>query len=269
MKFSKYQGLGNSFILFDYLTVENLNLEKLAKKICDVNIGVGADGMILVKTDPLEMIFYNQDGTIAKMCGNGIRCFAKYLSDNKMLPERRFDCITGAGVLSLNIETVEPFMVKVDIGKPNYNKEEIPMNFDGDNRLYKLEIKQKTFNCATLFIGTIHTVIMVKELKEKEVIEYGALIEKHDYFPDRTNVNFVKVNSENELTLKTFERGVGLTYACGTGACAAVVTLNNLGKVSKKVKVSLPLGHLIIELTDDAVYMIGPAKKILTGDWEE
>lgn len=270
IKITKMQGLGNDFVILDYAEYEKtgLSMSDLAKKICDRNFGVGADGMIIPMLDSkiadIGWYFYNSDGTTAQMCGNGIRCFAKYAKDYDLVKSNKFSIETLAGIITPEI--LEDGMVRVNMSKPILESQKIP--FSGKSNKENIVIKDKTFEINAVSMGNPHCVIFVQD--GSDLLEmaktYGPEIEKHSLFPEKTNVEFVKVISKNEIDMRVWERGCGITLACGTGACASVVAgiLNNL--TDSKVKVNLLGGTLTIEwqgssenLAQD-VFMSGPAQ---------
>lgn len=282
---TKMQGLGNDFVILDYPEYEKtgLSMPELAKKLCDRHFGVGADGMIIPKLDtqtkiieredkePLSFTpdigwyFYNSDGSIAQMCGNGIRCFAKYAKDKKLINTDKFVVETLAG--HIIPEILENGEVKVNMSKPILTPKEIP--FGGDKNLnFEITIDDKTFKANAISMGNPHCVIFVED--DCDLLDlaktYGPKIEVHPLFCEKTNVEFVKVKSRTEIDMRVWERGCGITMACGTGACACVVAgvLNNL--TENEVRVNLLGGALTIEwqglgqnsLKD--VFMSGPAQ---------
>jgi len=271
IKITKMQGLGNDFVIVDYPEYEktNLTMSELAKMICNRNFGVGADGMIIPNVSPskgdIGWYFYNSDGTTAQMCGNGIRCFAKYARDKKLVNSNKFEIETLAGIITPEI--LDDGSVKVNMAKPILEPNLIP--FNGDRNLnYDLKIDDKNFKLNAISMGNPHCIIFVED--DSDLLElaktYGPKIENHPIFPEKTNVEFIKIISKNEMDLRVFERGCGITLACGTGACASVVAgiLNNL--TENKVKVNLLGGALTIEWqgsTDNLVqdvFMTGPAE---------
>lgn len=262
IKITKMQGLGNDFVLLDYEEYEKtgLAMDELARKLCDRHFGVGADGMIIPNcelradslADPLNAnnsntnnadigwYFYNSDGSTAQMCGNGMRCFAKYVYDKKLVNKKKFSVKTLAGVIKP--ELLDDGLVKVDMGAPILEDDKIP--FKGSRKLKALD---REFEIFPVSMGNPHCIIFVEENPLKFAETYGPSIEKHEFFPEKTNTEFVKVLSRNEVDMRVFERGCGITLACGTGACATVVAgvLNNL--TEQKVKVNLLGGPVIIE----------------------
>lgn len=246
IKITKMQGLGNDFVILDYDEYEKtgMTMSELALKLCDRHFGVGADGMIIPKTDTTDTdigwYFYNSDGTTAQMCGNGMRCFAKYVYDNKYVDKKQFSVQTLAGVIKP--ELLDSGLVKVDMGAPILEDEKIP--FKGDR---KLKANDREFEIFPVSMGNPHCIIFTDEDPLELAQNYGPFIEKHEFFPEKTNTEFVKVLSRDEVDMRVYERGCGITLACGTGACATVVAsvLNNL--TEQKVKVNLLGGAVIIE----------------------
>lgn len=280
IKLTKMQGLGNDFVVLDYDEYEKtgLAMPELAKKLCDRNFGVGADGMMIPNLSPQDKsadigwYFYNSDGTTAQMCGNGIRCFAKYVKDKKLVDSNKFSVETLAGIIIPEIQ--DDGNVKVNMSKPILISEKIP--FFGENNLnYELKTSEKTFKINAVSMGNPHCVIFSDG--SEDLLEmaktYGPEIEKHPLFPEKTNVEFVKIISKNEIDMRVWERGCGITLACGTGACACVVAgiLNNL--TENKVKVNLLGGALTIEWQGSSenleqnVFMSGPAEYTFFADY--
>jgi len=271
IKLTKMQGLGNDFVVLDYPEYEKsgLSMPELAKKLCDRNFGVGADGMIIPnlkpKTGDIGWYFYNSDGTIPQMCGNGIRCFAKYVTDKKLVSSNKFGVETLAGIITP--ELLEDGNVKVNMSKPILTSALIP--FKGEHNLnFDVQIDDKNFKLNAVSMGNPHCVIFIDDNSDLLDLAktYGPKLENHTLFPEKTNVEFIKVVSRTEIDLRVFERGCGITLACGTGACASVVAgiLNNL--TENKVKVNLFGGALTIEWQgspkslEHDVYMSGPAE---------
>ncbi len=273
IKFTKMQALGNDYIYVDCFrqNLSRVNLSDLAKKISDRHFGVGSDGLILIapgKVCKFRMIFYNPDGSEAEMCGNGIRCFVRYLYDRGLSKRKTQGIETKAGVIKTEIiKTSRDFIVKADIGRPILERKKIPMKGKGDlciNR--ELRINGKKVRINSISLGNPHTVIFVNEFG-KDWKKIGSQVENHPIFPRRTNVEFVKIVNRKNIRLKIWERGVGETLASGTGACAATVTgvLNN--KLDPKVKAQFDHGQLQIEWNEenDHLFMIGPAVEIFSG----
>jgi diaminopimelate epimerase len=271
--FTKMQALGNDYIYVDCFrqNLSGINLSDLAKKICHRHFGVGSDGLILVapgKVCKFRMIFYNPDGSEAEMCGNGIRCFARYLYDQGLSKKKVQEIETKAGVIKTEIiKTTKDFLVKADIGKPILERKEIPMKGKGKfciNEELKLDGRKIRINSISL--GNPHTVIFVGEFG-KVWREIGSQVENHPIFPKRTNVEFVKILSPKSIRLKIWERGVGETKASGTGACAATVAGVLDKKLDRKVRAEFDYGELQIEWDgeNDHLYMTGPAVETFSG----
>lgn len=246
MKFEKYHGLGNDFLITEDLSI--VGNSELIKSVCNRYTGIGSDGLIIVKKDPLEMIFYNQDGTRGEMCGNGIRCFSYYCYNHNLLDSNNFECHTLDGVKHLEIKSDSPFIVKVKMGEMIDKIDSINIEFNG-----------KQYLVYSLNFGVPHAVIYTTEEITEEL---GKYISNHPYFVNKTNVNFVNIIDENNIKIITYERGVGFTKACGTGSCSSVVVSKKLGLVKNEVFVHQALGKLLITIEDNNIYMEGPSKKV-------
>lgn len=270
MKFEKYHGLGNDFIIVDKKEIgKELKYSELAKNICNRKTGIGADGLIIASIDEgnnYEMIFYNADGTFDTMCGNGFRCFCLYLKNNNLISENELKIKTGAGILKAKIVNDNPFMVKVNMGRESYYHETIKFNPQEELFNKKILIEDEEFFITGLFMGTTHTVTFVEDISNEFVDKYGPLINELEFFPIDTSVNFCKIE-DGKLKIKTWERGVGRTLACGTGSCSSAIVAKRLGLMGDHVVVKHLLGELEIELEKD-VYMIGTGVQIATGDFK-
>lgn len=266
IKVTKMQGCGNDFVILDYQEYEKTGLEmsELAQKLCDRNFCIGADGMIIPNLEPngetdIAWYFYNSDGTTAQMCGNGMRCFAKYVYDKKLVDKKSFSVKTLAGIIKPEI--LDDGFIKVNMGTPILTDEEIP--FKGER---VINIKEKRFEITPVSMGNPHCVIFTDENPMDLAQNYGPIMEKHPYFPEKTNTEFVKIISRNEIEMRVYERGCGITLACGTGACASVVAcvLNNL--TENKVRVNLLGGAVNVEWSGTVenpkqdIFLIGPAQ---------
>ena len=277
IKLTKMQGCGNDFVIIDYPEYEKtgLKMSDLAKKVCNRNFGVGADGMIIPKLNPenkeadISWYFYNSDGSTAQMCGNGMRCFAKYCIDNKLVDKKSFSVETLAGIIKP--ELLDNGLIKVNMGKPILENKKIP--FWSENGEKKLTALDREFEITPVSMGNPHCVIITDEDPMKLAQTYGPVIEKHEIFPEKTNTEFVRVKSRMEIDMRVFERGCGITLACGTGACASVVAcvLNNL--TENKVKVNLLGGPVFIEWQGSAddkeqdIFLIGSANYSFFADY--
>lgn len=271
IQFSKYHGCGNDFIILTEDSVSNLPFPELAKQICHRQLGVGADGLIIVKQDPMEMIFYNSDGSRAPMCGNGLRCFAKFCFDEGICKSESYSVNTLAGTMGVHIVGLDPFLVEVNMGKPDFDPKRCGIKTDQDRFLkQKLQLKNGQIEVSSCFMGTIHTVVWMEELDETNLEKLGEEISNHPVYLEKTNVNFVQIQNRNTMKLITYERGAGMTFACGTGACASVVIGALEGKCERDAFVLLPYGQLRIEQkTNDEVMMTGPAVRIAQGCYED
>lgn len=264
IKISKYQGLGNDFIICDDEKLLEYDFSKLAQILCNNKKTGKTDGFIFVKKKPLTMFFYNQDGSIGTMCGNGLRCFVKYCYDNGIIKKLENDVITKAGTYKTQIINKEPFIVKVQMGKPNFSASFLKIKTDLNEYINQEYIyNEKSYKLTSLFMGTHHTVVFINSLEELTE-ELGHTLCHLSIFDDRTNVDFVVVKNEKELHVKTYERGVGYTQACGTGACASFVVASMFGLCSNDVEVHFELGSLKINESNGEIYMQGPAEKILS-----
>ena len=278
IKFTKMQGLGNDFVLVDNeeFKKSGLSYAELAKKMCDRNFGIGADGLIIVNpsdmkadTDTCWRII-NSDGSEPQMCGNGIRCFAKYVFNKNIVNKKKFTVNTLAGVITPEI--LDNGQVRVDMGAPILEARKVPTSVGSDETLlnYEVEANGRKFKINAISMGNPHCIIFTNEDSEKLAKEYGPYLEVHELFPEKTNVEFVQVLSKNHVKIDVWERGCGITLACGTGSCATVVAaiLNNLTENS--VDADLPGGRLNIEWQGDknsSVYMNGNAEYVFSGEY--
>ena len=272
MKFQKMHGLGNDFILMDEIDPSRFDLEELAINLCDRHQGIGADGIILIlpsEVADVKMRIINSDGSEANMCGNGIRCFAKYVYDNQINTARSFTIETGAGIMvpELIIEDEKVLAVKVNMGSPNLERSAIPMTGAAGTVINEpLNVSSQEYTVTSMLMGVPHTVVFVDNLNDTDIITIGRQIEKNPLFPKGTNVNFVEVINDSEIKVRTWERGAGSTLACGTGSCASAVASCLNGKTGKVVTVHLTLGDLLIEWIDGIVYMTGSANHVFSGE---
>lgn len=260
MNFIKMHGLGNDFILIDSRKqqLEGINYSKLAVKLCDRNFGIGADGLLIAApsgTADVKMMVFNPDGSEAEMCGNGIRCFAKYIYETLEKKKEIISIETLAGVMLPSIieHKGRVAVVEVDMGIPK------------DIR----NAKVRDFNATMVSMGNPHCVIFTEDLSKVHIGTVGPEIETDRMFPKRTNAEFVQILSGKEIIIKVWERGAGETLACGTGACASVVAGVTLGKLERDVLVHLPGGNLDIEWQADShVILRGPAETVFEGKIE-
>ena len=263
---SKYHGCGNDFIIARASALSGIDLTDLARHACDRHTGIGADGFIAVAEDPLEMVYYNQDGSRAPMCGNGIRCFAAFCHDEGIMIQDAYDVQTLAGVQKVKVMQEEPFQVRIDMGMPSDALERIGIESPIWGMPLRLSDGQ-TITLYSLFMGTIHTVVFVDEFAA-DLAEIGRQVCMHPLYAHQTNVNFVQVVDEHTMRVRTYERGCGMTLACGTGACASLVCAVREGKMSEKAHVLLEKGELVVELNAQGhVMMSGPAVRVMKGEY--
>ena len=271
MQFWKMHGLGNDFIVIDNRDGQICDADSagLARRLCERHISIGADGLLLLSNSAvsdMQMRIFNADGSEAEMCGNGVRCFAKYCYENGILKKKQLAVETLAGVkhVWLIVENDTVIAVKVDMGTPEWDRSKIPMQGQGTCINQDLRVDEETYKVTCLSMGNPHCVIFVENVDEFPVEYVGPIIENHEAFPKRTNVEFTQVSGKNELKVRVWERGCGETMACGTGACASALVANHLGKVSGKVKVHLRGGNLLLDV-GERVFMTGPAEKVFEG----
>lgn len=271
MKFQKMHGLGNDFIMFNEIDPVKFDLAALAIQLCDRHQGIGADGIILIlpsEVADVKMRIINSDGSEANMCGNGIRCFAKYVYDNHIKSDRSFSIETGAGVMipKLIVKDGNVLSVKVNMGAPVLERAAIPMTGPAGKVINEaFQVDGKELKITSLLMGVPHTMVFVDHLEDVDIVTMGKLIERNPIFPKKTNVNFVEVINNREIKIRTWERGAGCTLACGTGSCASAVAACLNGKTGKEVVVHLPLGDLLIEWIDGIVFMTGTADHVFEG----
>lgn len=278
LEFGKYHGLGNDYIIINDIkwSIPEGKKSSLALKLCEMHFSIGADGLIFVcesKEADIRMRIFNNDGTESESCGNGIRCFSKYIYENNIVKkdEIKIETLKGIMVAKLNIVGNTVNSVKIDMGPPILNCEEIPVILDSPvNQCVNepLVILDKIFHFTAVSMGNPHAVIFVEEqLNDDKLNIYGAAIESHDHFPNKVNVEFVKAISKEESIVRVFERGVGITKSCGTGACATVVAGSILGIFNENVPITVHNdgGDLKITYTGRRVLMEGPIEKVFDG----
>jgi diaminopimelate epimerase len=276
MHFVKMHGLGNDFIVVDEFNAQSdRDYNKLAPMLCDRHFGIGADGIIIVLPSDIadaRMRIVNTDGSEAEMCGNGIRCFAKYVYESGIIKKQVLSVETLAGIMKpeLFVEGGEVQKVKVDMGKPDFEPGAIPAFMPGTRIVERpLEVDGQPYAITSMSMGVPHTVIFVDDVDKMDITGLGPKIEKHPMFPKKTNVNFVEVLNDHEIRVRTWERGAGATLACGTGSCASAVAAAITGRTGRAVTVHLIAGQLEIQWAeDDTVFMTGPAAKVFQGDIE-
>jgi len=267
MKFTKMHALGNDFILLDLRDQTRNGLEDIAIRLCKRRFGIGADQMLVLRSADkadFSMLIFNADGSEVEMCGNGIRCLAKYIWDRGLSSKDVLEIETRAGIIR---PEKAGGMVRVDMGRPVLDGREIPVELDGRVVDYPLEVLDRIFNVTCVSMGNPHAAIFVEDAEAFPVELYGPEIEHHPLFPRRTNVEFIQVLNRSEIKMRVWERGAGRTLACGTGASASVVASAIKGLTERNVTVHLEGGDLAIEWKDDdKVFMTGPATEVFEGD---
>ncbi|WP_315522208.1 diaminopimelate epimerase [Leptotrichia wadei] len=276
LKFEKYQGAGNDFVIVSEKELIEKGIPEygeFASQVCNRHFGIGADGLIILKyvASMPFMFFFNADGSQAPMCGNGIRCFSHYLVNNHLVDGNEFVVKTVPGDLTIRVnydEEKDDFSARVNMGKPIFNIKEL-INTEKEQFLReKINIDGKEIEISYIFMGTDHSVIFVNDFSDYDIDEIGKKIENYtDLFPKKVNVNFVKVYDRKRMEVITWERGAGRTLACGTGATASAVLARTFGFVDNKVNVKVPGGQLVIEYEggENNAFMTGPSEKIAEG----
>ncbi len=276
MKFAKMHGAGNDYVYVNGFEEVVEDPARLAVEVSNRNFGVGSDGLILIlpsQVADLRMRMFNADGSEAEMCGNGVRCVAKYAYDHGLVAEREITVETGAGILTLQLfpnalNRVEK--VRVNMGRPRLTRGEIPVTGPPGEQLVGVELKalDRTFHITCVSMGNPHCVIFVDSVEEFPVEKYGPVIERHPWFPNRINVEFVELLSRTEVRQRTWERGAGETLACGTGASAVTVAGVLSGLTERRILNHLRGGDLELEWAEDGhVFMTGPAVQVFEGEY--
>jgi diaminopimelate epimerase len=273
IRFVKMHGLGNDFVLLDGVrgNLKGLPFEELSRAMCDRRLGVGADGLLLAEGAQggrFRMRMWNPDGSESEMCGNGIRCFAKYLLDAGHAGGPSMQVETGAGLLEPSV--LPDGSVRVDMWPPKLKRGEIGLYGDAESTFVEqsFEFLGLEMKGTSVSMGNPHVAIFVPDVSAVPLEEWGPAVENHDLFPNRINAHFVQVRSPKHLVQRTWERGAGATLACGTGACAVAVAGRVTGRSGEDVTVSLPGGDLRIECREgENVFMTGPAVSVFAGEW--
>ena len=268
MNFTKMHGIGNDYIYVNGFAETVANPARVAREVSDRHTGIGGDGLVLIlpseKAD-VKMRMFNADGSEAEMCGNGIRCLAKYAYEHRLARNNPMTVETGAGILSLKLQVSSGKVrqVTVNMGQPILELPAIPVV------KAKLPRRGELAGATFVSMGNPHAVMFVKNVESIDLERLGPEIEHHPAFPRRINAHWVQVHSPREVTMRTWERGSGITQACGTGACAVCVAAALTGRTSRKILAHLPGGDLQLEWrqSDNNVYMTGPAAEVFSGEW--
>jgi diaminopimelate epimerase len=268
MKFTKMHGIGNDYVYVDCFSETVDDPTSVSRAISDRHKGIGGDGLILImpsKIADVRMRMFNADGSESEMCGNGVRCVAKYAFDHGLSKSNPIKVETGRGVLSIAMKVVEGKVreATVDMGEPILAAERIPV----DESNLTDDVRGATF----VSMGNPHAVMFVDDVALLELNLIGPRVERHPAFPRRINAHWVQVHSRDEVTMRTWERGSGITQACGTGACAVCVAGVLTGKTNRKILAHLPGGDLTLEWRegDNHVYKTGPAVEVFSGEWSQ
>ncbi|MEP0844632.1 MAG: diaminopimelate epimerase [Phycisphaerae bacterium] len=280
MKFTKMHGLGNCYVYVNCFEERVADAPALARAVSDRNTGVGSDGLILIgpsASADARMEMYNLDGSRGQMCGNGIRCVAKYVYDHGISRRNPLRIETDAGLMTIDLTLRDGrvALARVDMGRPRLRPEDLPVRLSAEQmKDHPVDVSGRPGRMTCVSMGNPHAVVFdvpLALLSPKVLAAEGAALENHPLFPERTNVHFAEVISPDELRAIHWERGSGATAACGTGACAVVVAGALTGRCARRATVHVPGGDLLIDWNpdDDHVYMTGPAVEIFTGDWPE
>ncbi len=282
MRFTKMQGAGNDYIYVNCFA-EPLPADpaELARRVSDRHFGIGGDGLILIcpsDSADARMRMFNADGSESEMCGNGVRCVAKYVYDHGICRKQTLQIETGRGVLELRVELVNGKVerVRVDMGEPILEPSKVPTTLPGNSALpgspaanVDLDLGECRLQVTCVSMGNPHCITFVDEPTDRWVLSIGPKIETDVHFPNRVNAEFAQILSPTEVRMRVWERGSGETLACGTGACAVCVAGALTGRTQRKIIAHLPGGDLELEWADDnRVYMTGPAVEVFSGEWQ-
>ena len=289
MEFTKMHGLGNDYVYVNCFTERLEAPERLARKVSDRHFGIGSDGLILIEPSEIadvRMRMFNADGSEAQMCGNGIRCVAKYVYDRRMVRsggefsipgqetfEDSLRIETGRGVLTLGLGVGAGGKVEkvcVNMGQPVLLPGDIPVAIEGDSVINEpIEVLNEQMLMTCVSMGNPHAVFFCDDLNSIDLAKIGSAVENHPLFPERVNAHFVRIDSPDEFTMQSWERGSGITLACGTGACACCAAAVLTGRAQRDVLIHLPGGDMELNWCseDNCLYMTGPAVEVFTGIW--
>ncbi len=278
MRFVKMHGAGNDYVYINCFDQPlPADAPELARRMSHRHFGIGGDGLILIRPSEVadaRMQMFNADGSEAEMCGNGIRCVAKYVYDHGISRQPTLRIETGNGVLTLDVETANGIVdrVRVDMGEPILEAARIPTTLPGNPVVNaELVVEGRSFQVTSVSMGNPHCIVFVEQASDELVLGIGPKIEKHEAFPAKVNVEFVEVISPSEVRQRTWERGSGETWACGTGASAVCVAGVLAGRTQRKILNHLVGGDLELEWdeTSNRVFMTGPATEVFSGDWPQ
>ena len=276
MKFTKMHGIGNDYVYVNCFEESIKNPAEVSKFVSDRHFGIGSDGLILIspsaKAD-FRMNIYNADGSQAEMCGNGIRCVAKYVYDYGLTDKTEISVETLAGIkyLRLQVENGKVASVEVNMGAPILEPKEIPVAVEESPVVnVPVEVKGKIYHMTCVSMGNPHAIIFMNNVKDLDIAAIGPYFENHTVFPKRTNTEFVEVKNDKYVRMRVWERGAGITWACGTGSCATLVACVLNKRTQRTAQIELDGGILTIQWADNnRIYMTGPATKVFTATWAE
>lgn len=271
MFFWKMHGLGNDFVLTKDLDGTVAASPQRARMICNRHTGIGADGWMLVRrseTCDVQMFLYNSDGSVAEMCGNGLRCLAKFVYDQKIVEKEAFTVETLAGIMQvqLTVQDGQAVLVTANLGQVSLDRAAIPMAGEGICRLETVFSQGRQFTMSACLMGVPHAVIFGRDFTDEDVLRYGPGLETDPMFPRKANINFANILDDHTVELRTWERGCGRTLACGTGSSATAVLCHQAGLTGPEVEIRLQEGSLHIRDTDEGVIMTGPASYSFSGE---
>ncbi|MFG6667826.1 diaminopimelate epimerase [Halomonas sp. HNIBRBA4712] len=270
LHFTKMHGLGNDFMVVDLVTQRARLTDEVVAQLADRRFGIGFDQLLVVEPprDP-DMDFryriFNADGSEVENCGNGARCFARFVREQRLTHKDEIRVETAGGPLTLQVQN--DGQVRVDMGKPRFEPAALPFDAPADALLHTIEVEGESLSIGAVSMGNPHAVLTVESVERAPVERVGPLLEAHPRFPRRVNVGFMQVDSKSEIRLRVYERGSGETLACGTGACAAVASGIRQGLLQSPVTVHLPGGRLTIEWPgeQESLIMVGPATRVFDG----
>ncbi len=273
MRFAKYHGLGNDFVLTEDLGMALEATPERAVRICNRHTGIGGDGWMLIRpsqTCDIQMFLYNSDGSVAEMCGNGLRCFAKYVYDRGLVRKEAFTVETLAGVMHVRVtvEGGQVALVTANIGRASFDRPSIPMAGEGECSCETLRALDRDFTVSACLMGVPHVAVFGRDFTDADVLKYGPVLETDPVFPRKANINFINILDDHTVEVRTWERGCGRTLACGTGSCATAVLCARAGFTGKDVEIRLQEGSLFVQVTDEGVVMTGPAALAFEGETE-
>jgi diaminopimelate epimerase len=273
LKFTKMHGLGNDFVVFDAINQSLALTPAQVRFLADRRFGIGCDQLLLVERAQRQGVdfryrIFNADGSEVQQCGNGARCFARFVRDKGLTDKDAIVVETASGIITLHIEA--DGQVRVNMGKPDFSPASLPFLAEAEQRVYELELDGESLPLGAVSMGNPHVVLQVEDVERAPVQELGPRLESHPRFPERVNVGFMQVLGNGAIRLRVYERGAAETLACGTGACAAVAVGRRWGLLGEEVRVSLPGGELTIRWAGEGedLWMIGPATSVFEGTIE-